>query len=92
MPGNRGQTTLRCKRHRRNPMSDYDRLPEELRIWVARAVLPWRAGSVKAAYDKALSRHGDKQRALRDLDALQAALVARDAGRVWGRDHPSASG
>lgn len=91
MPGNRGTTTLKCKRHNRNRMSEFDRLPAELRIWVAGAVLPWRAGSVKSAYDKALSRHGDKQRALQELDALQAALVAKDASRVWGQDHPNAS-
>lgn len=91
MPSNRGETTLKCKRHSRNPMSEFDQLPAELRIWLARAVLPWRAGSVKTAYDKALSRHGCKKRALRDLDALQMALVAKDAGRVWGQNHPSAS-
>lgn len=92
MPNNRGTTTLKCKRHRCNPMAEYDRLPQELRLWVAGAILPWRAGSVKAAYDKALSRHGNPQRALQDLDRVQAALVARDAGAVWGKHHPSATG
>ena len=90
MPGNRGVTTLKCKRRRANPMQEFDRLPAELRAWMSQAVLPWRAGSVRRAFDQALARTGDTRRALQELDALQARLVAKDAQRVWGTAHPTA--
>lgn len=37
--GNRGATSLRRKRRRGDPMRDYDRLPPELRCWLADAAL-----------------------------------------------------
>ena len=42
MRGNRGRTSLKLKRRSEDPMRDYDRLPPELRAWLAEAVLPWR--------------------------------------------------
>lgn len=71
-------------------MREYDSLPRELRQWLASAVLPWRAGSVKSAYKRALARCGDNETALAELDRLQMTLVARDAGRIWGTEHPAA--
>ncbi len=72
-------------------MTDYDRLPPELRAWVANALLPWRAVTVKRAYDRALSRVGHPDLALGELDRVQRSLVAKDAGRIWGADHPDAA-
>lgn len=92
MPHNQGATTLRRKRRAANPMRDYDALPKELREWIAGAVLPWRARSVQLAYGRAFARTGDTGLALAELDRVQAALVARDAGRIWGRSHPAAEG
>lgn len=71
-------------------MREFDQLPEALRHWVASADLPWRAQSVRAAYDKALARTGDVERAFAALDEIQQALVAKDARRVWGAYHPAA--
>ncbi|MEL6689989.1 MAG: DUF6525 family protein [Pseudomonadota bacterium] len=88
MAGNRGATSLKCRRAK-NPMRDFDRLPSDLRQWVAGAMLPWRAATVRAAYDKAMARTGDPERALEELDALQARLVAKDAARIWGEAYPS---
>lgn len=90
MHGNRGQTSLKTKRRAANPMQDFDRLPPELRAWMAEAVLPWRAASVQRAYVKALARVKDPQKALRELDRIQSGMVAKDAVRVWGADHPVA--
>jgi hypothetical protein len=90
MAGNRGHTTLKCKRRADNPMREYDRLPTELRAWLSSAVLPWRAKSVLRAYQNAYQRTGNRDLALRELDRLQSRLVAKDAQRVWGRQHPSA--
>ena len=91
MASNLGRTTLKGRRHTGDKMRDFDRLPVELRRWMAEAKLPWRAGSVKTAYDKALGRTGDPVLALRELDRVQAGLVKRDAQRIWGRDHPEAA-
>jgi hypothetical protein len=90
MARNRGATSLRLKRRAADPMRAYDRLPPELRAWLADAVLPWRPQSVRRAFDRAVARTQDKASALRELDRLQARLVARDARQVWGTDHPCA--
>ncbi|MCR9152371.1 MAG: DUF6525 family protein [Rhodobacteraceae bacterium] len=88
MATNRGKTSLRLKRRNADPMRDYDRLPAELRVWLSRAVLPWRPRSVRLAFERALSRTRDVDRALEELDRLQARLLAADARAVWGAGHP----
>lgn len=90
MSGNRGQTALRCRRRTGCSMREYDRLPAELRAWLAVAILPWAPRSARRAYDRALSRTASPRQALQELDRIQARLVAKDAGRIWGRDHPDA--
>jgi len=91
MSGNRGKTSLKCKRRAANPMSDYDRLPAELRIWVAQADLPWRPKSVLRSYQRAFAEMGDAKKALEELDRLQHRLVSKDAKNVWGEAHPHAN-
>lgn len=71
-------------------MQEFDRLPAELRCWLATAALPWRPRSVRRSFDRALARTGDRDLALAELDRLQARLIARDARQVWGDDHPAA--
>ncbi len=88
MAGNRGATSLKSRRGAAHPMFEYDALPEDLRQWVARGVLPWRAKSVSKAVERAVRRTGDRALALRELDQLQTKLVAKDAKRVWGPQHP----
>lgn len=90
MARNRGATTLKCRRVRRDPMRDYDRLPAELRAWLAGAILPWRPRSALTAFEKARARLGDEKLALRELDRIQAAMVSKDARRIWGKGHPFA--
>jgi hypothetical protein len=91
MASNRGATSLKCKRRTGRAMSDYDRLPKAVRAWVSTAALPWRVGSVRAAYKRALAEKGDPHLALQELDRLQNALLAKDAMAVWGGDHPATS-
>lgn len=88
MPRNIGRTTLTTKRRARPPMQEFDRLPAELRRWLAGALLPWRPRSVQTAFDRAMARTGSRQEALAELDRLQRRLVARDTAAIWGRDHP----
>lgn len=88
---NRGATSLKLKRRNEDPMREFDRLPAELRAWLAAAILPWRPRSVRRAFDRALARTQDRTSALKELDRLQAQLVAKDARKVWSADHPVAS-
>lgn len=88
MTGNRGTTTLKAKKRSQNPMRDFDHLPPELRCWLANAVLPWRAGSVRKAFNSAYARTGDTRLALEELDRLQQKLIQRDAQKVWGPEFP----
>jgi len=92
MRGNRGNTSLKLKRRNEDPMREYDRLPAELRAWLATAALPWRPRSVRRAFDKALAETGDRAFALSRLNAMQERIVARDAATVWGPDHPAVHG
>jgi hypothetical protein len=91
MRGNRGRTSLKLRRRNEDPMRDYDRLPPELRAWLAAAVLPWRPRSVRRAFERAVARTKDRSRALEELDRLQDRLVAKDARAVWGDAHPDVS-
>jgi hypothetical protein len=88
---NRGCTSLKRRQRREDPMREYDRLPAELRLWLARAALPWRPASVRRAFARALARTGDRARALAELDRLQARRVSEDAARIWGPAHPAAA-
>ncbi|QPH55994.1 DUF6525 family protein [Pontivivens ytuae] len=92
MSGNRGRTSLKCRRRSEDPMREYDRLPTELRAWLASAALPWRPRSVRRAFEAAYARTRDEASALRELDRLQSRLLAKDAGKIWGRGHPLAMG
>ena len=87
MRGNR-KTSLKLKRRNEDPMQDFDRLPADLRAWLASAVLPWRPRSARRAFERAVVRTRDRSRALEELDRLQDRLVARDARKVWGQAYP----
>lgn len=90
MSTNRGETSLKRKRRSTDPMRDYDRLPAELRTWLAAAILPWSPRSVRRAYERANAKTGCATSALAELDLMQLRLVARDSRKVWGADHPDA--
>ncbi|MCA0928264.1 DUF6525 family protein [Ruegeria profundi] len=78
MGRNLGQTKLRKRRRRENPMREFDRLPPILRSWVSQAALPWRPRSVLRAYNTALAKTGSQSRALEELRRLEAVQLAKD--------------
>ncbi len=88
---NRGQTSLKRRQRKEDKMQDYDRLPTELRIWLSAAVLPWRPKSVKRTYERALARTQSRAKALDELERTQSRLIARDACKIWGANHPDAA-
>lgn len=81
-------TSLR-RRARPAPMAAHDRLPPEVRAWVAQAALPWSAVSVARLWSTALREAGNPEAALARLTRAEARMLARDAGRVWGQGYPS---
>lgn len=83
MRGNLGKTNLKLRRRNEDSMREFDRLPPELRAWLAAAILPWRPRSVRSAFERALARTKDHSRALQELDRLQDRLIAKDARGVW---------
>ena len=92
MGSNRGNTSLKCKRRNEKPMLEFDRLLRELRVWIAGADLQWRAKSVRKGFDKALSQTGSHEKAFEELSRSQRRLISKDATKVWGKEHPDASG
>ncbi|WP_230382973.1 DUF6525 family protein [Paracoccus shanxieyensis] len=87
-PGNL-RSSLR-RRGSTSPMAAYDRLPLDLRRWLAGAALPWSAHSALRLWRRAMrDRPADTAHALQMLSAAETRLLGRDAGRIWGRDYPS---
>ena len=71
-------------------MREFDRLPAELRAWLAGAILPWSPRSVRRAYRRALLRTRDPELAMQELDRLERTMLAGDAAATWGPGHPAA--
>ena len=71
-------------------MSAYDRLPPDLRAWLAGAALPWSAASVLRLWHRALRDTGCPQAARDRLAAAEQKTLAREAARVWGSAYPKA--
>lgn len=85
------RSALRRRRRASDPMAAYDRLPAELRAWLASAALPWSPHSALRAWRAALDRAGGDPAAARArLSAAEARQLARDTARIWGAAHPQA--
>lgn len=70
-------------------MVEYDRLPADLRAWLAAAALPWSPRSVARAFALALAQTPrDRAAALAALDRLQELRLAnvQERRRVAGDD------
>lgn len=65
-------------RNRIAPMAAYDRLPPALRRWLAGAVLPWSAASVRRIWERALAETGSEAEALARLRAAEARTLGRE--------------
>jgi hypothetical protein len=79
--GNLGQTRLK-RRRRGDPMQAFDRLPPDLRRWMAGAALPWSPTSCLALWRRALAEDGTTEAALARLARAEAAMLARDGLRA----------
>lgn len=70
-------------------MDRYDRLPADLRRWLAAAALPWSAASALRLWTR-LHREtgGDTALVLRRLELAERRMLARDCPRIWGASYP----
>lgn len=59
-------------------MRKIDRLPPVLRAWLANAAMPWGPRLAKRAYNLALVRFGDPQKALSELDRYSLISLQRN--------------
>lgn len=62
----------------RAPMEQFDRLPPDLRRWLAAAALPWSAASALRVWRRTFREGGDAAMALARLDRAERATLARD--------------
>lgn len=70
-------------------MDRYDRLPPELRSWLAAAALPWSPRSVLRLWNRLLREaRGDVAAVLARLDRAEQKMLARDCPRIWGDSYP----
>ncbi|MGR3782773.1 MAG: DUF6525 family protein [Albimonas sp.] len=84
-------TDLARRRRRGDPMDGYDRLPRELRRWLAQAALPWSPRSCLRLWRAELRRAGgDPVLAAERMSRIETRRLAADAASVWGRAHPAA--
>lgn len=76
-PNNRGSTGLRTRARRGNPMEIYDRLPGDLRQWMAGACLPWSPHSCLKIWRNARARGLPVQERLELLDRIEQATLKK---------------
>jgi hypothetical protein len=81
-------TSPRARFRAVDPMAAYDRLPRDLRLWLAGAALPWSAASVLRLWQRAIRETGCTQAARDRLARAEAKTLAREAARVWGSAYP----
>lgn len=74
-----------------NTMAEHDRLPPDLRRFMAEAALPWSARSVLRLWRKGLAETGCRLRALERVRRAAEATLRRETRETWGPDHPAAA-
>lgn len=73
------------RRHRPCSIEQYDRLPPELRNWLAQAALPWSPVSALRVWTRAMRESaGDTDAVLRRLELIEARMLMKDAPQIWG--------
>ncbi len=76
------------RRSRGRAMDRYDRLPPDLRRWLAGAALPWSPCSVLRLWRRFRREcAGDADAIRRRMDLAEARMLARDAPGIRGAAH-----
>lgn len=84
----RNLVSPRAKWRQGCPMQQYDRLPDELRHWLAEAALPWSPISALRLWKRSIGETGCPIAARARLARAEAKTLAKEAPMIWGRDHP----
>ncbi|MEP2530717.1 DUF6525 family protein [Shimia sp.] len=85
--GSNARTSLRRKKRTGDPMAAYNRLPADLRAWLAYAALPWSLRSALRVWRSAIKANGDDTTAARlYLSQLEQKRLDQEAGKIWGAD------
>lgn len=82
-------------RRRRRPcaITQYDRLPPELRNWLAQAALPWSPVSALKLWARLCRESGgDTSAARKRLEQAEAKMLTKDAQKIWGAAYPTGCG
>jgi hypothetical protein len=61
---NLGETRVKRRRRREDPMQVYDQLPRDLRLWMQSAKLPWSPASCRRVWLKTKARGDSLEQAL----------------------------
>lgn len=85
---NRNLSSPRARWRQKDNMAAYDRLPRDLRLWLAEAALPWSVASVLRLWQRSIRETGCPKAARDSLTRAEAKTLAREAVRVWGQGHP----
>jgi hypothetical protein len=75
---NLGETSLRARRYKGNPMEAYDALPSPLRNWLSQATLPWSPASAKRVWARERAKGLSVESALQTLTLAETRTLARD--------------
>ena len=78
MNRNHGQSGLRRKPRKGDPMEAFDGLPAPVRQWIAQAALPWSPASVRRIWSKSRAKGLSDDEALLKLTQAEARTLARD--------------
>lgn len=78
MTRNLGQSSLRRKKRRGDPMAAYDGLPAPLRQWLSEAALPWSPESARRIWAKARAEGLSSEETLASLSRAEARTLAGD--------------
>jgi hypothetical protein len=70
-------TSLR-RRRRRDPMRDFDALPQPLRNWMTQAALAWSPASCRRIWQKARAEGETPDAILARLDRAERVTLSRD--------------
>lgn len=76
--GNLGATQQKLRTRSTDPMRAYDRLPPELRAWMARAALPWSPKSCLGIWRRALREGATPEQALQRLYRAEQSALRRE--------------
>jgi len=78
MKQNLGETNLRRKKRIGNPMHEFDQLPQPLRKWLSKAILPWSPISVKRVWLKSIKNGLSLQEALTVLNKKEENTMKKE--------------